>query len=67
VRPGARRVASSSDVSGLESVAFRNPDGSKAVVVLNGAAEGRTFDVRAGDRSFAYTLPPGAVATFTWR
>ena len=67
VRPGARRIASTSGVSGLESVAFRNPgDGSKVLLVLNGAAERRAFHVRAAERAFAYELPAGAVATFRW-
>jgi glucosylceramidase len=68
VRPGARRIESTSGVEGLESVAFRNAgDGSKVLVVLNGAAVDRPFAVSAGARSFSYTLPAGAVATFRWR
>src|SRR6266568_2470872 len=36
VRPGARRIASTSGIAGLESVAFRNSDdGSKALIVVN--------------------------------
>ncbi|HET8656491.1 MAG TPA: glycoside hydrolase family 30 beta sandwich domain-containing protein [Longimicrobiaceae bacterium] len=66
VRPGARRIASNSDVGGLKSVAFRNPDGSTALLVLNGATEERSFDVAADGKYFAYTLPAGAAATFRW-
>jgi glucosylceramidase len=67
VRPGARRVASTSGVAGVETVAFRNADdGSKALVVLNTASAERQLAVRAGGRSFGYSLPPGAVATFRW-
>jgi glucosylceramidase len=66
VRPGARRVSSDSDVGGLKSVAFRNPDGSTALIVLNTADVERTFAVRAASRAFAYSLPAGAVATFRW-
>jgi glucosylceramidase len=67
VRPGARRIGSTSGIEGLESVAFRNADdGSKAVIVLNTAAEARTFAVRSAGKSFRYTLPAGAVVTFHW-
>jgi len=70
VRPGARRIESTSGIVGLESVAFRNADDSTVLIVVNGAGEARTFLVRAlvraADRAFSYTLPPGAVATFRW-
>ena len=67
VRPGARRIASSSGVDGVESVAFRNAgDGSKAMIVLNTASTDRTLGVQVGARWFRYTLPAGAVATFVW-
>lgn len=66
VRPGARRIASSSGHDGLDTVAFRNADdGSVALLVAN-AAQQREFSVRVGGRSFRYTLPAGSVATFTW-
>jgi glucosylceramidase len=67
VRPGAARVASSTDVQGLATVAFRNPDRSVALIVLNAAPAERTFAVRTGGRAFTYTLSAGAVATFVWR
>jgi glucosylceramidase len=66
VRPGARRIASSSGYEGMETVAFRNTDGSIALLVANSAAKARAFSVRVGRRSFAYTLLAGSVATFTW-
>lgn len=67
VRPGAHRIASSTDVQGLQSVAFRNADdGSKALIVLNTATADRTFSVRWSGKSFRYTLPAGAVVTFSW-
>jgi glucosylceramidase len=67
VRPGARRVASTSFAGDLETVAFRNPDdGSKALIVVNGAAQERTFAVRWSGQSFAYVLAAGAVVTFFW-
>jgi glucosylceramidase len=47
-------------------VAFRNPDGSTALVVHNENDEPRTFAVSVGSRTFEYTLPGGALATFSW-
>jgi glucosylceramidase len=64
VRPGAVRIASSGEPP---NVAFRNRDGSIAVIVLNDGAEARTVAVGAGGRSASYTLPAGALATFVWR
>jgi len=67
VRPGARRIASTSGMAGLESVAFRNADdGSKALIVVNTEAQDRAFTVLWGNQSFRYTLPAGAVVTFSW-
>lgn len=71
VRPGAVRIASTSfGTTGwngqIMDVAFRNPDGSTALVVHNENDDPRTFTIAAGDRSFDYTLPGGAIATFTW-
>lgn len=71
VRPGAVRIASTSfGTTGwngqIMDVAFRNPDGSTALVVHNENDDPRTFTVAVGDQSFDYTLPGGALATFTW-
>ncbi|MDT1853337.1 glycoside hydrolase family 30 beta sandwich domain-containing protein, partial [Acinetobacter baumannii] len=48
------------------NVAFRNRDGSLALVVANGAQAARTFSVRVEGQSFRYTLPGLSVATFAW-
>ena len=67
VIPGAYRIASSPfENDRIEYVAFRNPDGSKVFLVLNAAPSSTTFTVQWGTRSFTYSLPAGAVATFTW-
>lgn len=71
VRPGAVRIASTSfGTTGwngqIMDVAFRNPDGSTALVVHNENDDPRSFSVAVGEQSFAYTLPGGALATFTW-
>lgn len=68
VKPGARRIGSTTGIQGLESVAFRNPDNSMALIVVNTAAEARRFAVRwgAAGEGFVYSLPKSAVATFTF-
>ena len=66
ILPGARRIASTSGVTGLESLAARNPDGSTALLVVNTASAPRDFQVTLGSEGFVYTLPAGAVATFRW-
>lgn len=71
VKPGARRIASTSfGTTGwngqIMDAAFRNPDGSTALVVHNENDDPRSFAVGLGDRTFEYTLPGGALATFTW-
>ncbi|HEX4834368.1 MAG TPA: RICIN domain-containing protein [Trebonia sp.] len=68
VKPGAVRIDSNTFGSGnIEDVAFKNPDGSNALVVLNAdASNSRTFNVDENGQYFTYTLPAKAVATFTW-
>jgi len=71
VRPGAVRIASTSfGTTGwngqIMDAAFRNPDGSTALVVHNENDDPRSVAVAVGDASFDYTLPGGALATFTW-
>lgn len=67
VRPGALRVASTSGVEGLESVAFKNADNSSiALIVVNTNKQEKAFAVRVAGRVFIYRLPAGAVATFRW-
>lgn len=66
VVPGAYRIDSSSGSNGVSDVAFKNPDGSKVLVVYNAAASRQQFDVQWGGEWFSYTLPSGAVATFKW-
>jgi glucosylceramidase len=71
VRPGAARIASTSfGTTGwngqVMDAAFTNPDGSTALVVHNENDDPRSFAVAVGGWSFDYTLPGGALATFTW-
>ena len=67
VRPGAKRIASTTGVDSLETVAFRNADdGSTVLIAVNTGKLDRTFAVRAAGRSFRFTLAPGAVTTIRW-
>ena len=67
VRPGAHRIASTSGVGGLDTAAFRNKDGSTALLVANPAKEPKSFTVRLDGKGFSYTLPARSVATFAWK
>ena len=67
VAPGAYHIASNTFGAGsVEDVAFKNPDGSKALLAYNSSSSSQTFKVLWGNEAFTYTLPAGATATFTW-
>jgi glucosylceramidase len=71
VVPGARRVDSNAIdfVPGMaaQNVAFINPDGTRVLLVHNRSPSPADFRVRWNlTQSFIYSLPPDAVATFTW-
>jgi glucosylceramidase len=66
--PGAHRIDSKTFGAGsIEDVAFQNPDGSIVLLVLNSATNAGTFTVSFTGQSFTYTLPGGALATFSWK
>ena len=65
VLPGAVRIWSS-NAPGVIGAAFVNPDGSSVLVAFNNSATSRRFQVVSEDKSFVYTLPALAGATFTW-
>jgi len=69
VQQGARRIDSEGGEgkkTGLDHVAFTNPDGGTALIVSNSAAERRRFTVQAPGQRFSYELPASGVVTFTW-
>ncbi|MGW0194898.1 ricin-type beta-trefoil lectin domain protein [Nonomuraea sp. NPDC003201] len=65
VRPGAYRIDSTAN-STVQNVAWRNPDGSKALIAHNGGTSAQSVRVNWGNQSFVYTLPARTTATFTW-
>ncbi|MFL5861723.1 MAG: glycoside hydrolase family 30 beta sandwich domain-containing protein [Solirubrobacteraceae bacterium] len=79
VQPGAVRIDSPNFVaystnksnilavsSGLDDVAFLNPDGSKVLIAYDNSTSPISFAVQDGAESFTDTIPPGAMTTFTW-
>ena len=68
VQQGAVRIGSTNlESSDLPNIAFKNPNGSIALVVLNdNASSAQTFQVESGGQGFNYTLPASSIATFTW-
>lgn len=65
VMPGATRIWSS-NVPGIVTAAFANPDQSTVLVAYNDSTVSRTFPVVWGGRSATLTLPALAGATLTW-
>ncbi|MFJ3972612.1 RICIN domain-containing protein [Streptomyces parvus] len=67
IKAGADRIGSTSQgAGGVQNVAFQNSDGSRAAVVVNTASGSQRFSLTDNGGSLVYTLPAGAVATFTW-
>ena len=77
--PGAVRIGATSLVrdhyyypsgelttTGVDDVAFQNPDGSRVLVAYAYTNHPAAFSVTDGGDSFRYRLAPGATATFTW-
>jgi glucosylceramidase len=65
VLPGAHRIASSGGPTGLDSIAFANPDGSLAAVVMNKTDAPVRFTLRVGGEALACTIPARAIHTYT--
>jgi glucosylceramidase len=79
VQPGATRIDSSTFVtygtdssnietisSGLDDVAFLDPDGSKVLVAYNNSSASIAFAVESRGAYFSYTIPAQAMTTFVW-
>lgn len=67
VRPGARRIASTSPAAEVETVAFANPDGSHVLLAFNAGKAPADLAVNAPAGHFRYRLPVNAAATFRWQ
>ena len=67
VRPGAVRVDSTaSNPTGVQSVAFVNPDGSHALVLYNEGGSAQPVTVRWAGKVARVRVAAGAVATLRW-
>ncbi|MCE6993881.1 ricin-type beta-trefoil lectin domain protein [Saccharothrix sp. S26] len=66
VKPGAYRIDSTAN-GAVQNVAYRNPDGSKALIAHNGGTSAQSIRVNWGNQSFTYALPARTSATFTWQ
>jgi glucosylceramidase len=53
--------------SGLDDVAFLNPDGTRVLFAYNTGRTPITFAVRWHRSSFTYRIPPHATTTLRWR
>jgi glucosylceramidase len=65
VRPGAQRIDSSANGT-VQNVAWRNTDGSKALIAHNRGTGAQSMRVVWGGQSLTYSLPGRTTATFTW-
>ena len=66
VQPGALRIDSRSINNVVETVAFLNPDGSKAMIALNPSGSSKSFRIVEDGQHFAYELTKKSVTTFVW-
>ena len=66
VDPGAYRIESNSFTGDIENVAYKNPDGSKVVVLSNRTSIHKSVKIKWGSQSFTYTVPEKAAVTFKW-
>ncbi|HET9102898.1 MAG TPA: glycoside hydrolase family 30 beta sandwich domain-containing protein [Solirubrobacteraceae bacterium] len=79
IAPGAVRIGANTLVrdhyfypsgelttTGVDDVAFQNPDGTRVLVAYAYTSRAASFSVSDGGESFRYRLAPGATATFTW-
>lgn len=65
VDPGATVLAST---NGMANAAFKNPDGSRVLLVYNNNDNDRNITVRAGNnKTFSYRVGGRSAVTFKWR
>lgn len=64
IRPGARRIACSTTVAGLQATAFANPDDTLAVVVMNPGEEAVAHRLEVGGLAADTVSRPRSITTF---
>ena len=65
VRPGSVRIGSN-NLDNLQNVAFKTPDGKKALIVSNTTSAIQTFNIKFNGKTVSATLAGMSVATFIW-
>jgi len=66
IRPGAVRIDSNTLREDIETVALKNPDGSKVLLMSNQTLEEKMVKIVWGDQYLDYLLPEGAMVTMRW-
>lgn len=64
VHPGAVRIGSTAQLGSLESIAFRNPDGSLAIIVFNPSDNPAHFALRVEGSRLDCFIPEHAIQTY---
>ena len=65
VKPGSVRIESN-NVATIFNAAFKTPDGTKVLIVINDGAAAATFNIKFKGQIAVATLAAGAAATYTW-
>ena len=65
-QPGAVRIGTTGNQPNVLSSAFKNPDGSYGLVLLNKNSETVDFTVADGDYKFPVSIPANAVVSLKW-
>ncbi len=65
IKRGAKRFASTSNSSGVDQVAFENPDGQKILVVTNSSGA-KTATLKQADKMAQVSLPAESITTLVW-
>jgi glucosylceramidase len=65
VQRGAKRFESSGAVTGLDHVAFENPNGTK-VLVLTNSGEAKSITLQHGKKAARFDMPAKAMASLAW-
>lgn len=63
IRPGARRIAAATSRDVLQTTAFRNPDGTVAVVVMNSSAKEQPFQLWIKGQAASALSRPHSIMT----
>jgi glucosylceramidase len=68
IKSGAVRISADGySASGLQYQAFKNPDGSYAMVILNKSGSAKSFDVNDGTNKFNCSVPSKAAVSLRWK